>query len=314
MEVSLVMFKADGSRRDFPISKERVVIGRMSNCDLRIPLSSVSREHCEINYKGNNVSFADLGSSNGTYHNGVKVRKAGLLPGDELVVGPVVFTVVIDGEPADIRPVRTILKESDTKKDATQEAISSPDAALPMDLDDESRGAESGQEIQSGLGSDLLDSDGGLSGFDDAIETAQVEEDAAMELDDDEDDDFQIEPAAETTSLDDDSDDDFQIEAGDEVEDSAALGNDDDDDDDFELEEGLEGEDRPLDVAAEAATPDDDDDDDFVIEPTGAAAKEDAASDDPGGNSDDFDFDLDEEAGDDSGFDFEDDDDSGFDF
>jgi len=107
--IVLAMFKSDGTRRDFPVVKDRVVIGRKVNCDLRIPLTSVSRQHCELTVDGNKVQVKDLGSSNGTYHNSERVQEASLSAGDELVIGPVVFTLVVDGEPSDIKPVRTIV-------------------------------------------------------------------------------------------------------------------------------------------------------------------------------------------------------------
>lgn len=107
--VSLVMFKSDGTRRDFPLAKQRVVVGRKANCDLRIPLTSVSRQHCQITVDGEKIAVKDLGSSNGTYHNSVRVQEASLSAGDELVVGPVVFTLVVDGQPGQIKPVRTIV-------------------------------------------------------------------------------------------------------------------------------------------------------------------------------------------------------------
>ena len=112
MDVSIVMFKADGTRRDFPISRERFVIGRKNSCDLRIPLSSVSRQHCEIEIEGDQVKLRDLGSSNGTFHNDTRVQEAMLSAGDSVVIGPVTFTVVIDGEPAEIKPVRTMLNSA----------------------------------------------------------------------------------------------------------------------------------------------------------------------------------------------------------
>lgn len=112
MDVSLVMFKADGTRREFPLSKSRVIVGRKNSCDLRIPLNSVSRQHCELTVDGDTLKVRDLGSSNGTYHNSERVQEADLGPGDELVIGPVVFTVMIDGEPTQIEPVRTILGDS----------------------------------------------------------------------------------------------------------------------------------------------------------------------------------------------------------
>ena len=141
MNVSLVIFKADGTRRDFPVTKERIVVGRKNNCDLRIPLTSVSRQHCEITVTENQVRLKDLGSSNGTYHNSMRVQEAVLSAGDEIVVGPVVFTVVVDGHPAEIRPVRPILDDgnkqgrSDTPVEAGQPQTLSDEPALDMPHD-----------------------------------------------------------------------------------------------------------------------------------------------------------------------------------
>lgn len=103
MDVRLVMFK-DDERRDFPIESPRVVIGRKVECDLRIPTGDVSREHCEITTNGVIVKVKDLGSSNGTFVNGNRVTEAQLRGGDRLSVGPVIFMVQIDNEPARITP------------------------------------------------------------------------------------------------------------------------------------------------------------------------------------------------------------------
>ena len=133
----LAMFKSDGTRRDFPLTKDRVIIGRKVNCDLRIPLTSVSRQHCEITVDGSNVHIKDLGSSNGTYHNAVRVQEADLSAGDELVVGPVVFTLVVDGEPSDIKPVKTIVKSeaAEHQQAGGQSSGSQAPAAISSDDD-----------------------------------------------------------------------------------------------------------------------------------------------------------------------------------
>ena len=104
MDVRLVMFLDDGERRDFPLTKERTTVGRTVDCDLRVPLSSVSRRQCELIMEGNALVLRDLGSSNGTYHNNTRVQEVTVEPGDEIKVGPVVFTVVIDGKPEKITP------------------------------------------------------------------------------------------------------------------------------------------------------------------------------------------------------------------
>jgi len=107
MEVKLIMFKADGKRKDFPVVNSSVVIGRGENCDLRVPLSSVSRKHCELNISGGTIKVRDLSSSNGTYVNNKRITEQDIHAGDRIVVGPVVFTVQVDGEPAEVLPVKT---------------------------------------------------------------------------------------------------------------------------------------------------------------------------------------------------------------
>ena len=95
------MFRSDGERRSFSITRDITVIGRREDCDLRIPLSDVSRKHCRIIRDGETLRLEDLGSSNGTYHNGQRVQEATLNPGDSVQVGPVVFVLQVDGVPAD---------------------------------------------------------------------------------------------------------------------------------------------------------------------------------------------------------------------
>jgi predicted component of type VI protein secretion system len=101
MQVVLVMFRADGERRSFSIVRDMTVVGRREDCDLRIPLGEVSRKHCRIIKDGETIRLEDLGSSNGTYHNGQRCREAILGPGDTLQIGPVTFMIQIDGVPAD---------------------------------------------------------------------------------------------------------------------------------------------------------------------------------------------------------------------
>lgn len=101
MQVVLVMFRADGERRSFSIVRDMTVVGRREDCDLRIPLGEVSRKHCRLIKDGEAIRLEDLGSSNGTFHNGERIREATLAPGDTVQIGPVTFMVQIDGVPAD---------------------------------------------------------------------------------------------------------------------------------------------------------------------------------------------------------------------
>jgi predicted component of type VI protein secretion system len=133
MQAVLVMFRADGERRSFSVTRDMTVVGRREDCDLRIPLGDISRKHCRFVRDGDMLRIEDLGSSNGTYHNGQRIDKEAVLQaGDSVQVGPVVFVVQIDGYPAEeeLRPVTT--------EAATTPAYSGQgdDAPEPMTISD----------------------------------------------------------------------------------------------------------------------------------------------------------------------------------
>ena len=143
MKVNLVMFRESGERRDFPLNRRVTSIGRKDDCDIRVPLAEVSRHHAQLTVNEGSATAKDLGSANGTFLNNKRIGKeVEVKAGDHLVVGPVVFTVQIDGQPAEIRAVKTKLKplaagapvvagESDkASKPAAGEADMDPISAL----------------------------------------------------------------------------------------------------------------------------------------------------------------------------------------
>ena len=85
--------------REMPVTKPEFLIGRGSDCDLRLRVSEVSRHHCMVRIGADEATLVDLGSSNGTYLNGHRVRsQAALHSGDELGVGTFRFLVDL-GDP-----------------------------------------------------------------------------------------------------------------------------------------------------------------------------------------------------------------------
>lgn len=104
MNVSLVLVKPDGTSREAPIRGERRVIGRTKECDIRIPMPSVSRRHAEVvvDEDEGSVLIRDLGSSNGTFVNTKRITEAELSPGDLVCIGPAVFVVRMTGFPKEI--------------------------------------------------------------------------------------------------------------------------------------------------------------------------------------------------------------------
>lgn len=110
MDVSLVMFREDGQQREFALEPGQTSIGRKEDCDLRIPLAEISRKHAIVIITDKTVTMRDLGSANGTYVNNKRISEQELAAGDHIVVGPVVFTIRINGEPSDVRRVHTRLE------------------------------------------------------------------------------------------------------------------------------------------------------------------------------------------------------------
>ncbi|HEX2837543.1 MAG TPA: FHA domain-containing protein [Phycisphaerales bacterium] len=102
MNVSLVLVRDDGRQQDVPLKKATQVIGRATDCGLRIPSSSVSRHHCEVVVGEGKATLRDLGSSNGTYVNRKKVATQDLAAGDLISIGEFVFVVRVDGDPKDV--------------------------------------------------------------------------------------------------------------------------------------------------------------------------------------------------------------------
>lgn len=81
----------------FPLNKDVVLVGRESGCDLVLNQESVSARHAELRVTPQGVMVKDLGSTNGTYVNGLKVSEKLLTSGDELAFDVVKFMVNIPG-------------------------------------------------------------------------------------------------------------------------------------------------------------------------------------------------------------------------
>ena len=71
----------------FKIERDRTIIGRGGKATIRLIDDGISREHAEVAIEGGEVVLRDLGSTNGTFCNGVKVEARKLADGDKILVG-----------------------------------------------------------------------------------------------------------------------------------------------------------------------------------------------------------------------------------
>lgn len=70
-----------------PLDCSRLLIGRGDDCDVRLLGGDISRHHCEIVRVGSTQIVRDLGSTNGVFLNGVRIRERPLSLGSVLRIG-----------------------------------------------------------------------------------------------------------------------------------------------------------------------------------------------------------------------------------
>src|SRR5260370_34332965 len=75
-----------GGGTPVPPLKTKLLVGRRDSCDIALRFPNVSSRHCELEFLEGYWMVHDLGSSNGTKVNGVRVRTKWVMPGDELTV------------------------------------------------------------------------------------------------------------------------------------------------------------------------------------------------------------------------------------
>ena len=72
-------------------------IGRSTGAEFIVEAALVSRLHCQLTATADSLQVKDLGSTNGTFVNGKRVKTAELKDGDTLSVGRMELTVSRSG-------------------------------------------------------------------------------------------------------------------------------------------------------------------------------------------------------------------------
>jgi len=84
-----------GSKFKLEIGRS-LTLGRGEECQIRLSGAGISKKHCRLTpLPGNRVELEDLGSSNGSFVNGLLVKKHVLKPGDTITLNPFILQLAL---------------------------------------------------------------------------------------------------------------------------------------------------------------------------------------------------------------------------
>ena len=83
----ITIYPADTLGGTLNLGDAPITIGRTAGCELQLENDSISRHHARIEKSASGYTISDLGSTNGTYVNDVRVKSAVLEAGDRIHVG-----------------------------------------------------------------------------------------------------------------------------------------------------------------------------------------------------------------------------------
>ena len=87
----LVMITGEGNGRIYTIHEGKSKIGSGMDCELRVMLDTVSRQHAMISAKDGYYNICDLNSLTGTFVNNYQISNRDIIDGDILKFGDVEF-------------------------------------------------------------------------------------------------------------------------------------------------------------------------------------------------------------------------------
>ena len=91
----LVVIYGDDLGRRIELANRTLTLGRSSACEVQIDQESVSRNHCQVSFRGGAYEVRDLGSTNGTYVNDPPIDSVFLRDGDQLKVGRTILKFIL---------------------------------------------------------------------------------------------------------------------------------------------------------------------------------------------------------------------------
>jgi diguanylate cyclase (GGDEF)-like protein len=100
-EACLVSIYGPNLGRRWSLDRDEIVVGRDGDCDVLVPIDTVSRRHCRLRQSDGAVFLTDLGSTNGTALNDEALapnEEFALRAGDRIRVGSAIFKYLRGGD------------------------------------------------------------------------------------------------------------------------------------------------------------------------------------------------------------------------
>ena len=121
---------------EFPLRPEKeIVIGRSSDLDMVLVEDMVSRIHAKIALAQGRITIQDLGSTNGTFVNGEKIKQTRLKEGDRILIGTSILKLILSdnaGKNLDNKQINEKLEEVAASKPKQSGAMSGRIDEVPI--------------------------------------------------------------------------------------------------------------------------------------------------------------------------------------
>jgi len=119
---------------EFPLpNNSEIIVGRSSDLDMVLVEDMVSRRHAKLTVIGDQVFIQDLGSTNGTFVNGERIKRARLQEGDRILIGTSIIKLVASEVSASASEPRPRLEEVVANRRTSQvRTMSGSIAEIPL--------------------------------------------------------------------------------------------------------------------------------------------------------------------------------------
>ncbi len=136
----LIILHGPETGRHFPLTRERTTLGRNTDCDIPLTGKQVSRQHAYFFEQTGKHYLQDLGSSNGTYLNGVRLTphvSSLVTERDTFQIGPYLFGIRASADnaaPSVAAPEPSLVVRETVSATTLHEKLFTQDAAAKLQV------------------------------------------------------------------------------------------------------------------------------------------------------------------------------------